>query len=263
MTKKIAIFLVLFSCVSLPYCSGMIVLPISGEVIDGRTLLPIEGAEVRIEVKTPLFSLHGERSQPFFELQSVTGKDGTYHMPLTVQNIVDFRMTLRRVYKVTATKQGYSPGGGWLQEYYTGVTYRSSPFESWLVRDPKLESEQQFEDTRDAIREALRIPVLAHPIGQRPDNMDSLIEEERRKGKVDELLTMLNFVGYIMERYDGAGPTDRESLSRHCDNVFQAYKRADSDVKQDVMHFLGGEYEGSDVSILATRLIKPAEACSI
>lgn len=261
MAKKIAFILVLLSGVSLPYCSGMIAFPISGEVIDARTLLPIEGAEVLIEVRTPLFSLHGERSQPFFELQTVTGEDGTYHVPLTVQDFVDIRMTFRRVYKVTATKEGYALGGGWTLLHYTGITYRDSPFENWLVHDPKLESELKFEDARNAIQKALRIPPLSYPIGQRPDNMDSLIKEKRKKVYVDEILRSLNFVGYMMERYNGVSPKDRERLSRHCHNVFQRYERSDPEVMQDVIQFLDGSYEGRDVSSLAARLPKSADAC--
>ena len=263
MTKKIAYVLVLLSCLSLPYCSGMIAFPISGKVIDARTLLPIEGAEVLIEVRTPLFSLHGKRSRPFFVLQTVTGKDGTYHIPLTLQNIVDFRMTFRRVYKVTATKQGYGLGGGWTLLHYTGVTYRDSPFENWLEHDPMLESELQFEDARNALQEALSFPPMSHPIGQRPDNMDALIIEKRKKVYVDEILRSLNFVGYMMERYDGASPMDHERLSWHCHNISQRYKRSDPEVKQDVMQFLDGIYEGRDVSSLAARLAKPGDACLI
>jgi hypothetical protein len=263
MTKKIAFVLVLLSCVSLPYCSGMNAFPISGKVIDGRTLLPIEGAEVLIEVRTPLFSLHGERSQPFFALQTVTGKDGTYHIPLTLQNIVDYRMTFSRVYKVTATKEGYALGGGWTLRHYTGVTYRDSPFENWLEHNPKLESELQFEDARNALREALRFPPMSHPIGKRPNNMDSLIIENRMKENVDEILRSLNFVGYMMERYDGASPEDHERLSRHCHNISQRFERSDLDEKQGVIEFLDGNYEGRDVSSLAARLTKPAAACLI
>ena len=113
MAKRVAFILILISCGAFPYCSGMIVFPISGEVIDARTLLPIEGAEVAIDVRTPLFSLHGERSQPFFELRTVSGKDGTYHIPFTLQNFVEFRTTFARVYKVTVIKEGYliHPGG--------------------------------------------------------------------------------------------------------------------------------------------------------
>ena len=131
MAKKFAILLGLVSCISFPYCSGMIVLPVSGVVSNDRTLLPIQNAEVLIEVRTPLFSLDGERSQPFFTLQTMTGTDGTYRIPWTFQGFVEWRMTFRRVYKVTAMKEGYAAGGGWSMEHYTGVTYRDSPFENW------------------------------------------------------------------------------------------------------------------------------------
>ena len=263
MAKKVAIVLLILSCTAVPYCSGMISFPLSGEVIDARTLLPIEGAEVLVEVRTPLFSLDGERSSPFFELRTETGKDGTYHIPLTVQRFVGIRKTFRRVYKVTATKEGYALGGGWLLRHYTGITYRDSPFENWLVRDPKPESELQFEDARNAIQESLSIPPMSYPIGQRPANMDSLIKEKMRKVQVDEILRSLHFVGYMMERYNGVSPKDRKRLSRHCNNVFQQYGRSDPEVKQDVVQFLAGNYEGRDVSHLAARLDKPAEACLI
>lgn len=264
MAKKFVIVLGLLGCISFPYCSGMIVLPVSGMVSDDRTLLPIENAEVLIGVRTPLFSLDGERSQPFFTLQTMTGKDGTYRTPWTFQGFVEWRMTFRRVYKVNAMKEGYAVGGGWSMEHYTGVTYRDSPFEKWLRHNPKLESEVQFEGTREAIREALNIPTMVFPIGQSPDNIDSLSKEKRRKGYVDDILRSLLFVGYMMENYGAARPIDIENMKRHCRNilhVYESYESHEPEVRQDIMDFLDGNYEGRDVSSLAAVLAEPARSC--
>lgn len=264
MAKKITIVLGLLGCASLPYCAGMIVFPISGEVRDERTLLPIENAEVLIDVRTPLFSLDGERSQPFFALRTVTGEDGTYRIPWGLQGFVDWRMTFRRVYMVTATKEGYAAGGGWSMRHYTGITYRDSPFENWLVHSPKLESEVRYEGTREAIREALDIPTMAFPIGQSPDNIDSLSKEKRRKGYVDEILRSLLFVGYMMENYGAARPVDVENMKGHCRdvlNVYEIFARHEPKVRQDIVEFLDGNFEGRDVSLLAASLAKPARAC--
>ena len=149
-------------------------------------------------------------------------------------------------------------------EHYTGITYRDSPFENWLVHDPRLDGVIQFESTRDAIRKALDIPTLTFPIGQTPANIDSLSEEKLRKEYVDDILRSLLFIGFMMESYDQARPLDIENMTKHCRNisdVYESYERHEPQIRDDITDFLGGNYEGREVSSLAERLAQPARSC--
>lgn len=245
----------------------MIVPPISGAVRDERTLLPIESAEVLIEIRTPLFSLHGQRSELFFTLQAITGKDGRYRTPWTFQRFVDFRTTFQRVYKVTPKKKGYTMGGGWSMEHYTGITPRASPFENWMVHSPKRASEIQYENARTAIYEALNVPPVAFPV-DRANRSDAYraekaqrYEERLKKQYMDEILRYLLFVGFMMEHYGGAGAQDQQRLLGHCRNISEWFERSDPEVRQGILQFLDGRFEGRDVASVATRLAEPAHAC--
>lgn len=246
-TKYYAIAL-LALMTAIPFCSGMVVRPVSGIVRDDLSGLPIPGVDVTVDhIAYPDADWHSPgEPEAYASYNTVTGVDGRYRTPWRVRGY--YRLgTSGSNLRVRGKKDGYEWVG---PKYYEG--WQQGERNIWLVHDPNLPHEIEYEHGQAFIESLIEMPRPSFKPGSGEAAYSEFVSES---AKLEDRVSLLNFLEYA-HRYSyvktlAESDPDFDWLGRVCELTGRFYGELDEQGRSDVDAIRRGTYAGQDTRAVA------------
>jgi hypothetical protein len=245
---------------TIPYCSGMIVPPVSGYVRDDLSRLPIPNAEVTVELSTYLFSLDGERLRPLIQFQTISDARGRFRTQWWFGRYLGYRFSQRKV-QTSAEKPGYATPGS--RPYYGGWEDQGR-HDVWLVHSPLSDNEVDYINRQEAVRKILDLPTPSYKLGDQFDQGEYakyVVDRRDLHRKADLMRFLWQSLQYSYVKSLAKEPLEVQHSRDGCTRVRSMYKSLYPETREKVAEFLTGSFEGHDVIRLAAEVKIACDDC--